>query len=320
MTQPRLLALDWGTSVLRAYLLGDGGAVLEERRKPWGIMHLPEGGFVEALQGIAGDWRAASPGLSTIGCGMVGSVQGLREAPYISCPAGGEALASALLAVDVAAGWRLHIVPGVRRDGERPEVMRGEETQVMGVLARAPQLAAHALLVMPGTHSKWVRVRDGRILDFQTYMTGELFAVLSEHSILGRPAHSAARGEGPPADEAFERGVSAIHERPGIGATAMLFSVRTLVLTGQLKAGDSLEYLSGLLIGDELRFALAARGEKPRWPATGGALVLVGDASLCARYLRAMAVFGLDVAPLIGNAAPGGLWQIARRAGLCAGA
>ena len=194
MTRPRLLALDWGTSVLRAYLLGDDGAVLEERRKPWGIMRLPEGGFVGALQGIAGDWRAAAPGLSTIACGMVGSVQGLCEAPYARCPAGGEALASALLAVDVVAGWRMHIVPGVRRDGERPDVMRGEETQVMGVLARAPQFASRATLVMPGTHSKWVQVQEGRIVDFQTYMTGELFAVLSEHSILGRPGALGAQG------------------------------------------------------------------------------------------------------------------------------
>jgi 2-dehydro-3-deoxygalactonokinase len=320
LTLPRLLALDWGTSVLRAYLLGESGAVLEERRKPWGIMHLPEGGFAGALEGIAGDWRAVAPDLSVIACGMVVSAQGLREAPYTPCPAGEEALASALLAVEVTPRWRMHIVPGVRRDGERPDVMRGEETQVIGVLARAPQLAVRALLVMPGTHSKWVQVHDGRIVDFQTYMTGELFAVLSEHSILGRPARSAPTGEGSGADEAFERGVSAILKAEGIRVTALLFSVRTLVLTGQLKAEHSLEYLSGLLVGDELRCALIARDEARPLSVPPHPLTLVGDATLCARYRRAMAVFGLDAAPLIEDAAPNGLWRIARRAGLCAAA
>ena len=319
MTQARLLALDWGTSVLRAYLLGDGGVVLEERRERWGIMNLPEGGFVGALQGIAGDWRAAAPDLSVIACGMVGSAQGLREAPYTPCPAGEDALASALLAVEVAPGFRLHIVPGVRRDGERPDVMRGEETQVVGVLARAPELAANALLVMPGTHSKWVQVEDGRIVDFHTYMTGELFALLSEHSILGCPARSAPASDGPPANEAFERGVTSIRDQLETSATAMLFSARALVLTGRLRAKDSLEYLSGLLVGEELRSGFAAGVRTQSRSASGEALTLVGDASLCARYRRAMAVFGLDEAPLIEDAASAGLWQIARRAGLCVG-
>jgi 2-dehydro-3-deoxygalactonokinase len=319
LAQPRLVALDWGTSVLRAYLLGDGGVVLEERRKPWGIMYLPEGGFVGALQGIAGDWRASAPGLSMIACGMVGSAQGLREAPYIACPAGEDALASALVAVDVSPGSRLHIVPGVKRDGERPDVMRGEETQLVGALAHTPRLAAGALLVMPGTHSKWVRVRDGRIADFRTYMTGELFALLSEHSILGRPARMALAEDASPAAVAFERGVSAIHRHPDTGATALLFSVRTLVLAGQLRPEDSLEYLSGLLVGDELRCALTS-GEMSPASAGGEPLTLVGDPPLCARYLRALTVYGLDAAPHIEDAAQGGLWRIARRAGLGGGA
>jgi 2-dehydro-3-deoxygalactonokinase len=311
LTKPSLIALDWGTSVLRGYLLGEGGSVLEERRKPWGIMHLPEGGFTAAIQGIAGDWRSMAPGLKVLACGMVGSAQGLREAPYIGCPAGEEMLASALLAVEAAPGLHLHIVPGVRTGGERPDVMRGEETQVVGVLARAPHLGARSLLVMPGTHSKWIQVGEGRILDVRTYMTGELFALLSEHSILGRPARAALAGKAPPlpSSDAFERGVSAIHAHPDSSVTATLFSVRTLVLTGQLKPEDSLEYLSGLLVGDELRCALPSRGE---------ALTLVGDLSMGERYRRALTIFGREAPLLVEDAAPRGLWQIARRAGLCA--
>jgi 2-dehydro-3-deoxygalactonokinase len=307
----RLLALDWGTSTLRAYLLGDGGVALEDRSRPWGIMHLPEGGFAAALHAIAGDWIAAAPGLNILACGMVGSAQGLREAPYVPCPAGCDALAEGLVAAEISPGLRVHIVPGVRRDGNPPDVMRGEETQILGALAQSPQLAAHARLIMPGTHSKWVRVEGGHIVDFQTYMTGELFALLKDHSILGRAARPVGAIDAATSEIAFKRGVSAIHQRPGAGATELLFSARTLVLTGQLKAEDSLDYLSGLLVGEELRCALTGR-----FSTTHGSLALIGEPALCARYLWAMAVFGMDAVPVLQGAAQGGLFQIARQAGL----
>ena len=148
----------------------------------------------------------------------------------------------------------------------------------------------------------------GRITAFNTYMTGELFALLAQHSILGRPAREA--GSAAASDAAFERGVSAVREH-GAGATPLLFSARTLVLTGQLAAADSLEYLSGLLVGEEIRCALLA------WPDAGGARrVLVGDAKLCQRYRRALALFDLRSQIAADGAAPAGLWQIATRAGL----
>jgi 2-dehydro-3-deoxygalactonokinase len=303
----RLIALDWGTSSLRAYLLGEGGALVEERRKPWGLLHLPEGGFAAALSGMAGDWLDAMPGLPLIASGMVGSAQGWREAPYASCPAGAAALAAHLMRFEAMPGVTLHIVPGVRLGGPRPDVMRGEETQVMGLLARQPARAERATLVMPGTHSKWVHVEAGCIVDFHTYMTGELFALLREHSILGRPAREA--GGGPPCDEAFDRGVAAVRDAGAAGATALLFSARALVLGGQLQAGDSLDYLSGLLVGEELRCALSDEGRLEP--------VLVGDAALCARYRRALALFGHLSQSAGEAAAAAGLWQIATRAGLC---
>lgn len=300
----RLLALDWGTSSLRACLLGEGGTVVEERHRPWGLLHLPEGGFGAALQGVAGDWLGTLP---LIASGMVGSAQGWREAPYAGCPADAAALAAQLLRFEALPGIELHIVPGVRRAGPRPDVMRGEETQVMGLLAQQPALSARSSLVMPGTHSKWVQVEDGRIVDFHTYMTGELFALLREHSILGRPAREA--GNTPASGDAFERGVAAVRAAGAAGATALLFSARALVLGGQLRAADSLEYLSGLLVGEELRCALAEHGVQ--------ASVLVGDAALCARYQRAMALFGCSAQTAGEGAAAAGQWQIARQAGLC---
>ena len=307
MPAARLIALDWGTSALRAHLLSDGGALIEERRRPWGLLHLPEGGFAAALQGVAGDWLAAMPALPLIASGMVGSAQGWREAPYAGCPADGAALAAQLLRFEAMPGVVLHIVPGVRLGGSRPDVMRGEETQVMGLLALQPALAGGATLLMPGTHSKWVRVEAGRIVDFHTYMTGELFALLREHSILGRPARDAVAVAA--SDGAFDRGIEALRAAGADGATSLLFSARALVLGGQLKAADSLDYLSGLLIGEELRCALPAdRRVAP---------VLVGDAALCARYLRALALFGRDAQSAGEGTAAAGLWQIATQAALC---
>ena len=307
MPAARLLALDWGTSSLRAYLLGEGGAVIEQRHRPWGLLHLPEGGFAAALQGVAGDWLQALPALPLIASGMVGSAQGWREAPYAACPADAAGLAAQLLRFEALPGVKLHIVPGVRLAGARPDVMRGEETQVVGLMALQPSLARSARLLMPGTHSKWVQVQAGSIVEFQTYMTGELFALLREHSILGRPAREAAGG--PASDDVFDRGVAAVRAAGAAGATALLFSARALVLGGQLRAVDSLEYLSGLLVGEELRCALQ--------DADAVSPVLVGDAALCARYARALALFGRTSHTAGEGAAAAGLWHIATRAGLC---
>jgi 2-dehydro-3-deoxygalactonokinase len=309
MSAAKLVALDWGTTALRAYLLGQGGAVLAQRAQPWGILHLPEGGFDAALQGIAGDWLSATPGVPLIACGMVGSAQGWREAPYVPCPAGADSLVSGLTAFDVGGGARMHIVPGVRN--ERPDVMRGEETQVVGASASAPQLSGRSTLLMPGTHSKWVELREGRIDDFRTYMTGELFAVLRDHSILGRPARAAAAAH-ETSFEAFDRGVGAVMQ--GGGATGLLFSTRTLVLTGRLPPEQSLDYLSGLLIGDELRCALPAEVEAPS--AAAASLVLIGDDALCERYRRALGLWGAAQPQLLSNTAVAGLWHMAVRAGL----
>ena len=247
------------------------------------------------------------PGLKAIASGMIGSAQGWREAPYCQAPAGAAELAAGLVPVETGSG-PLFIVPGVRRGGRNPNVMRGEETQILGALSLAPDLAENSLVVLPGTHSKWVSVQEARIVDFTTYMTGELFALLREHSILGRPA-KAARSEAGHAKtdwDAFERGVRALRDSDG-GLSALLFSTRTLVLMGELEAASSLDYLSGLLIAEEF---YAAR------PGADQELTLIGDAGLCTRYQRAAALFGLPAPRLIENPCAAGLWRIATMAGL----
>lgn len=298
-TAPRLVALDWGTTSLRAYLLGAEGVVLDRRAEPLGILKVPGRDFAAAYDSTTATWRSRSPGLPCIASGMIGSAQGWIEAPYADVPAGVESVARTLVAVP---GVGLRIVPGLAQRGGAPDVMRGEETQLFGAMAEVPALAEEAVVVLPGTHSKWARVASDRIERFTTYMTGELFAVLSRHSILGRLA------EGNPgevtASAAFMRGVR--HARDArAGLASLVFSARSAVLVGDLRAADSLAFLSGLLIGDEVRAGLAT-GDRPR--------ALIGEPALCARYADALGEFGVGDVAILGDTAPSGLWQIGRRA------
>ncbi len=297
---PSLIALDWGTSSLRAYLLGAGGTVLDRTEAACGVMQVARGEFHAAFAQAVGGWRARWPELAAIASGMVGSTEGWVEAAYVDCPSGAGELARKLARVPGASLW---VVPGMAQREKAPNVMRGEETQVFGALHLQPALQAAARLLLPGTHSKWVTVDSGRITGFKTYMTGEVFALLSGHSILGR----LARDLPPPSDEqaqaAFDRGVAA---SAGAPVMELLFSVRALVLTGHLRPEQSLPYLSGLLIGDELRGATTA----PH--------LLIGEPHLCGHYRRAMALLGMPEAPVMDAAAAttAGLWEIALQAGL----
>lgn len=270
-----LLAIDWGTSSLRGALLDAQGAVIEERAFPRGILTVPAGGFPAAFDECFGDWLRATPGLQCLMSGMVGSRQGWLEAPYCACPAGFSDIAAQLAWVEAG---RIAIVPGLscERDGV-PDVMRGEETQVFGALQALG--LSDALLVLPGTHSKWVRVAGGRITDFTTFMTGEVFALLRQHSILARtlPADDA------PLDEAaFTRGVQLALRSPSLLQTA--FSARTLALFERQSPEELLSHLSGLLIGEELRAQSLQKDER---------VVLIGSAALTQRYQLALAQCGV---------------------------
>jgi 2-dehydro-3-deoxygalactonokinase len=295
----RIVALDWGSTSLRAYLLGEGGSVLDRRVEPWGILQLPEGDFRGAFDRITQDWSSASAPLPAIASGMVGSTQGWVEASYVDLPAGAAQLAGLLTPVP---DTPLRIVPGLAQRGASPDVMRGEETQIVGALAAEPGLA-DSVVVLPGTHSKWVRLAGGRIREFTTYMTGELFSVLRTHSILGRLAPPRA-GDPGLEDEGFARGVSAAQRAAG-GLGSLLFSARASVLVGDLPAESSLGYLSGLLIGDELRAGLA-RGGRPT--------ALIGEPALCTRYVAAFEQLGVREVRMLANTAPAGLWTIAQHA------
>lgn len=300
---PALIALDWGTSSLRAWLMDAAGGVIARRRSDEGLLRPGEGGFAGAFDRIAGDWRRAAPGLPALAAGMIGSAQGWAEAPYARCPAGAGDLAAALAEVPEAG---LRIVPGLRQDGARADVMRGEETQILGALAGRPDPRAPALLVLPGTHSKWAGAEGGRVTGFTSFMTGELFAVLRDHSILGRIPAGPDTPDRAARDAAFRAAVDLVRDEGR--AAPLLFSTRARVLTGSLDPALAMEHLSGLLIGEEIAAA-------PR-PAGAAPLLLVGAPALCDRYAMALQAFGLDAEILGEETGAAGLWLLARRAGL----
>lgn len=329
LSDTRLVALDWGTSSLRAFRLDAHGQVLEQRSRPWGIMNLPPApagqadaepgtAFERALQDACGDWLAALPSVPVLACGMVGSAQGWREAKYLDAPTSLDDLARGLTMVQRGSGTPLHIVPGLLQRTGLPNVMRGEETQVLGVLADISVASPGPVLVgLPGTHSKWVVAQsDGaqRSIDrFHTFMTGEVFAALRGHTILGKTMQAPAA----PDDAAFAQGLQVARgSDAALGLLSHIFSTRTLGLTGALPATAQADYLSGILIGHEIASLTRVH------PPTGAApipLVLCGEADLCRRYAIALQAYGFAPPTIAAQATVFGLWQIAIAAGLAAG-
>lgn len=307
-----LLALDWGTSSLRAFLLAADSHIIAARASRHGIQALPlpgTAGFETALEALTGDWLAAVPRLPVVACGMVGSAQGWREAPYVRCPAAVATLADKAAVAETAAGRRIAIAPGLLFDpaDARPDVMRGEEIQIAGALEQAPRLAARATLVLPGTHSKWATVEEARVTGFSTAMTGELFATLSAHTILGRLMEgTAAAAE---REAAFAAGLEDARASGPGDFVRQLFATRTLGLTGRLPGGALADYLSGLLIGHEIVSGLARADAR-------APLALVGAPVLCTRYQTALSAFGRPAAAVFDNTAPAGLFAFARALGL----
>jgi 2-dehydro-3-deoxygalactonokinase len=310
-----LVALDWGTSNLRAYLMSAEGAVVETRHAARGILHLPApGGFEQAFAEIAGDWVRSHPTISVVAGGMVGSAQGWIEAPYAPAPADVRSLAARGVRVRSGLGPDVLVAPGVifEPPDREPDVMRGEEIKIAGAVAAEPSLGERTRFVLPGTHSKWAFVQGQRIVSFATYMTGELYAVLCEHSILGRLMSTESEDAAASA-LGFEKGLEAARASSPGDLGHQLFATRTLGLTGRLPRNALADYLSGLLVGHELVSALAASRTTQEADAP---LVLLGDAALCRHYARALKTFGAPVATRLDDTAPRGLWEFARAAGL----
>ena len=273
---PAWIAVDWGTSNLRVWAMGADGQVLNQAASDDGMAKLSQDSFEPALLRLIAPWLGATP-TRVIACGMVGSRQGWHEAPYreVPCaPLGSESLVT-LAATDPRI--TVAIAPGLKQ-AYPADVMRGEETQIAGALRLMP--GYDGVFCLPGTHSKWVHVSAGEVVSFQTFMTGELFALLSETSVLRHGMH----GDGWDND-AFDIAVSDALSRPEKFG-ARLFSLRAEGLIAGLAPSAARARLSGLLIGTELAAA------KPYW--LGQRVTLVGATKLSAAYARALSAQNVD--------------------------
>lgn len=286
-----MIAVDWGTTSCRAYRLR-GSAVVERRDARAGILYVERGAFAETLREVIAPWLTDGEDRVLL-AGMIGSRNGWVETDYVACPASPDALARALVPVPFD-GARVRVVPGVSASDAAgvPEFMRGEESQIFGTRIET------GLVCLPGSHSKWARVAGGEIVGFTTFLTGEAFAALRDHTILARSIRAA------PLDlDAFDAGVARSADTGGV--LHHLFGVRALGLTGRLTDATAGSYLSGLLIGHEVREALGA-GEVD--------VHVVGAAELRELYTRAVSRCGGRAQPWSDEAAAAGLSRIAERA------
>ena len=273
---PAWIAVDWGTSNLRAWAMGPAGAVLAEAGSADGMGKLTRDGFEPALLRLIGPWLGNAK-VPVVACGMVGSRQGWCEAPYRSVPCAPLDPAAQVTAPTTDPRLSVRIAPGLKQVAPA-DVMRGEETQIAGALGLLP--GYDGILCLPGTHSKWAQISAGEVVSFQTYMTGELFALLSESSVLRHGMQGGGWDEA-----AFDAGLSDAISRPDRIASR-LFALRAEGLIAGLAPPAARARLSGLLIGIELAAA------RPYW--LGQRVTLIGAETLAAAYDRALKTQGVE--------------------------
>jgi 2-dehydro-3-deoxygalactonokinase len=298
-SEPALIGIDWGTSSLRAFLIGAQGEVLDSVATGEGIMQIPDRNFDAVFDRLVGSFPS-NAGLPVVVSGMITSRNGWVETPYVKMPTGPEHLAQSLVRHQSQSGALIHFVTGATTEHiSGPDVMRGEETQIIGSAALG---LSDGIFVMPGTHSKWVHVALGKIQDFATYMTGEVFASLKDHTILGTLMEMSDFDL-----SAFQKGVGAAQDRRA-NLLHDLFHVRTLPLMGKLKETETADFLSGLLIGTEIVAALK-KNEVKR-------VTIVGRDDLADRYEIALQAVGISCQRAPDDIAAKGHFLIAQAAGL----
>jgi 2-dehydro-3-deoxygalactonokinase len=297
-SSPALIAVDWGSTHFRAKLVVDG-QVVASASGPDGIRNLAGRSCSEVLAEHCLAWSHTHPGIPVLISGMAGAREGWHEVPYVAAPCSIDALAAAVVRVPDALFGEVGIVPGVRCDDpDTPttDVMRGEETQLAGLIPELP--ASGATVCLPGTHSKWAMVRDGRIESFRTWLTGEAYERLTRDSLIS--------GDGTPADPssaAFRLGVeqSAL---PG-GCLHHLFLGRTHLLSGRIGAAEVRSFVSGVLVGHEIREAIRFAPDRP--------VHLVGDSAAGEATAAGLTVLGLPFVPARGDLHLAGILAIASR-------
>jgi len=292
MTGASFVAGDWGTSHLRLFLCDAQGETLDTVTGP-GAADVA-GAFASTFDSLTERWQH-DHALPTILCGMVGSTIGWTEAGYVACPAHPEKIATACVALR---DGRIHIVPGLscRNRLQAPDVLRGEETQILGALQLQPDLrAGQHLLCLPGTHTKWIALTGGAVTEFLTAPTGELFSVIRDHSVLVADRAGADALDG---GAGFERGLAESARFPHAQLVHRIFECRSRRLTGDLQADATASYLSGLLIASDVRGALALFA-----PSAATAIHVIGARALTGLYAKALASMGRETRSIDGNAA-----------------
>ena len=291
-----MIVVNWGTSNFRAYRIGAHGRVEAVKTSSRGAITVPAGGFQDALVAEVMEWLDGGDNRILM-CGMVGARRGWKEAPYVPAPASFEQVVQGVVKLDVD-GMDARIVPGLIGEDSNgvPDVMRGEETEILGCGTQEGNNVywKNVSFCLPGTHTKWVQTENGRIGAFSTSMTGDLFRAIRENTILRSVAHHEPNDE-----SAFMRGVVRASQDGELGH--QLFGVRTLVLTGKMNETSASSYLSGLLIGREVKEMVREAYD----------VHLIGEMPLCTLYQRALHEFGVSPTIEPEGAALRGLLRIA---------
>jgi 2-dehydro-3-deoxygalactonokinase len=306
MSRPAAIAGDWGTSNLRLFLCSDAGRALAHTAGP-GAAAVDQP-YPRLLSTLVSDWQREHGELPIVLCGMVGSSIGWTQVPYVPCPASAGQIAARCVALE---GGRVRIVPGLSCTNrlDAPDVMRGEETQILGALQLDPVLRqGQHLLCLPGTHTKWVAVSDGVVRDFLTAPAGELYALLVQHSVLVTDTPTLQRPAAVSDGAGFARGLEQVRLFPEADLLQRVFQCRSRRLTGDLAPQDAPAFLSGLLIGSDAQSALRLMTQ-----GTGANVHVIGTPQLTRLYAQALAAFGAAPREIDGEAAAlAGLMQIYR--------
>lgn len=276
----RFIVADWGTTRFRGYLI-ENERILDEVSSQEGVSALQPGQHRDVFMRQCGHWLEAEPHAPVLLVGMVGSREGWVMAPYAACPAGPAEIAQAMIPVDLGSGRKAYIVPGLFCEPApgAADVMRGEETLALG------SGVENGIVCSPGTHPKWIEMRGGRIERFATYMTGEMYALLREHSMIGRPATE------PEDPKGFDLGLDAADRNNGgdgkrVGLLHLLFGARAAVVSGRMGTGLLGPYISGLLTGDEINGALSQFGRPT-------SLTILAEPPRADLYIHALARHGI---------------------------
>ncbi|MBT6033045.1 MAG: 2-dehydro-3-deoxygalactonokinase [Kordiimonadaceae bacterium] len=299
-----LIGLDWGTTSLRAHLIGSDGMLLDTIQSQEGIMS-PEGkDFVKTFERVVGPWLSKYPNLPVIASGMITSRNGWLETPYLPLPAGPSGFANALTCFNINDTQKIYFVTGAsyKSDAGDPDIMRGEEVQILGCLQE--NNGPKEIFLLPGTHSKWAIALSGTIESFMSFMTGEIYALLNNHSILGTLATPNKK----PLSDGFLNGVK---RRFGSNSSLLhqVFSARTLALFDQLPSDEISDFISGLLIGDEVKSAITEFNI-----AASETVHIIGRGDLAEKYSMALDAVNVSNKIASEHAAATGLYQIAKGA------